>query len=50
MRGVRVVPVSISPVSYDPATGEVSVARTVTVEVDFAGRDTPQQSGGCPRA
>ncbi len=39
MRGVRVVPVSISPVSYDPATGEISVARAVTIEVDFSGRD-----------
>ncbi len=49
MRGVRVVPVSISPVSYDPATGEISVARTVTIEVDFSGRDTRNNPAGPAR-
>jgi len=49
MRGVRVVPVSISPVSYDPATGEISVARTMTIEVDFTGRDTRNNPTGPAR-
>ncbi len=49
MRGVRVVPVSISPVRYDPATGEISVARTVTIEVDFSGRDTRNNPAGPAR-
>ncbi len=39
MHGLRVVPVTFSPVAFDPATGRTSVARRMTVEVTFAGRD-----------
>ena len=36
LRGLRVVPVTIHPVSWDPASGELVVARQVTVELKLA--------------
>jgi hypothetical protein len=36
LHGVPVVPVTISPVAYDPATGRTEIARHVEVEVSFA--------------
>ncbi len=40
MHGLRVVPVTFAPVSYDPSTGAIAVAHKLTVDVTFAGRDT----------
>ncbi len=39
LRGQRVVPVTFSPLAYDPATGQTAAARRMTVEISFAGRD-----------
>ncbi len=50
VRGIRVVPVTFSPVSYDPRTGELAVARTLTVDLTFAGRDTRNDPTGAPHA
>jgi len=40
MHGMRVVPLTISPVSYDPTTGEVRVIDRCEITVDFSGVDT----------
>ncbi len=50
MHGQRVVPVTFSPLSYDPRTGEVAAARTMTVEISFAGRDARNDVTGPPRS
>jgi len=39
MHGVRVVPVTFSPVAYDPATGQAQAATRMEVELSFSGRD-----------
>jgi len=39
LHGLRVVPITFSPVAYDPTTGRTEVARRMTVEVSFEGRD-----------
>ncbi len=39
MHGQRVVPITFSPVAHDPASGRTDVARRMTVEVLFEGRD-----------
>jgi hypothetical protein len=51
LRGRRVVPVTICPVSYNPATGEVRVARRLDLQLRFSGADPrntarrPDQAG-----
>ena len=40
MHGLRVVPVSVNPVSYDPATGVLSATSRVEVELDLTGSDS----------
>jgi len=47
MHGLRVVPLTLSPVSYDPVQGEVTVASRFEIEVDFSGHDT--RNGVAPR-
>jgi hypothetical protein len=37
--GLRVVPVSFSPVRYDPSQGKLKIARRMVVEVTYAGQD-----------
>ena len=37
--GLRVVPVSFSPVQYDPSRGTLRIARRMVVEVTYAGED-----------
>jgi hypothetical protein len=37
--GLRVVPISIAPVQYDPSRGTLKIARRMTVEVTYAGED-----------
>ena len=49
MHGQRVVPVIFSPLSYDPRTGELAAARTMTVEITFGGRDARNDVTGAPR-
>ncbi|HRY40244.1 MAG TPA: C25 family cysteine peptidase, partial [Candidatus Krumholzibacteria bacterium] len=49
MRGVRVVPITFSPVAYDPATGRTEIARTMDVEVTFGGSDQRNDRTGPPR-
>ncbi|MEZ4388412.1 MAG: C25 family cysteine peptidase [Candidatus Krumholzibacteriia bacterium] len=49
MHGQRVVPVTFSPVAYDPATGRTQVAERMAVEVTFAGRDTRNDQASRPR-
>jgi hypothetical protein len=39
MRDLRVVPVNFQPVSYDPASGRLSVATRIEFELDFSGVD-----------
>jgi len=39
LHGLRVVPVTFSPVAYDPVSGEIEVASSLTVTVSFAGTD-----------
>jgi hypothetical protein len=39
MRDLRVVPLTFSPVQYDPARGRLRVARLVRVQVDFSGEN-----------
>jgi hypothetical protein len=48
IRGQRVVPVTFSPLSYDPRTGELAAARTMTVDIAFGGRDA-RNNAGVPR-
>jgi len=40
MHGLRVVPLTISPVSYDPASKELTVTDRFEIEIDLSGRDT----------
>ncbi len=40
LHGLRVVPITINPVSYTPATGEVRIADRIDIELDFNGTDT----------
>ncbi len=40
LHGLRVVPLTVSPVSYDPATGQVRVANRLEISIDFSGVDT----------
>ncbi|HOX27277.1 MAG TPA: C25 family cysteine peptidase, partial [Candidatus Krumholzibacteria bacterium] len=49
MHGVRVVPITFCPVGYDPATGEVTAASSLTVEVTFGGADQRNDRTGPPR-
>ncbi|MEZ4386427.1 MAG: C25 family cysteine peptidase [Candidatus Krumholzibacteriia bacterium] len=49
MHGLRVVPVTFRPVGYDPASGEVTVASRLTVEVTFAGHDGRNDKAATPR-
>jgi len=39
LHSLRVVPVTFSPVAYDPISGEIEVASSLTVTVSFAGSD-----------
>ncbi|HOX24418.1 MAG TPA: C25 family cysteine peptidase [Candidatus Krumholzibacteria bacterium] len=39
LHGLRVVPVTFTPVGYDPATGETTVASRMVASLAFAGRD-----------
>jgi len=39
MGGLRVASLVVNPVAYDPARGEIEVARRVEVELDFSGAD-----------
>ena len=39
LRDLRVVPITFRPVSYDPASGELTVAERLEVELDFSGND-----------
>jgi len=39
MRGRRVIPLTFSPVRYNPAQGKIRVARRIEVEFRFAGED-----------
>ena len=48
LHGVRVVPVTISPVAYDPATGRARAASHLSVEVTFGGSD-PRNDPAGPR-
>jgi len=48
MHGVRVVPVTFSPVAYDPATGKTDIASSMTVEVSFTGRDERNSRASAP--
>lgn len=48
LHGLRVVPVTFSPVAYDPATGHTEVARRMTVEIEFAGRDQRNNAARTP--
>lgn len=43
LRDLRIVPLHFQPVRYNPATGTLSVARTVRVDVRFAGEDTENE-------
>jgi len=47
LHGLRVVPLTLSPVRYDPVQGEVTVASRFEIEVDFSGLDT--RNGVAPR-
>jgi len=49
MRGLRVVPITIQPVRYDPARGTVEVAGRIEVQVTFAGVDLRNAAGGAPQ-
>ena len=49
VRGLRVVPVTIHPVSYDAARGEISVLSNVTVEFTFTGEDRRNDPAGAVR-
>ena len=35
MRDLRVVPMTIRPVQYNPATGEIKIARRIRIEVSY---------------
>ncbi len=48
MHGMRVVPVTFSPMAYDPATGEAEMARSMTVEIEFSGRDDRNDVASIP--
>jgi len=50
MRDLRVVPLRFSPVKFNPARGEIRVARRVEVEVTFCGTDlrNPKQPRAIP--
>jgi len=39
LHGLRVVPVTFSPVGYDPSSGAVSSVQSMTVDIVFSGRD-----------
>jgi len=39
LRDLRIVPLRFQPIRYNPATGTLKIARTVRVEVSFAGQD-----------
>ncbi len=43
LRGLRVVPITFTPVSYNPATGELRAAHHIEVSVDFGGEDLRNQ-------
>ena len=49
MHGQRVVPVTFSPVAYDPATGQAQAATRMEVQLGFAGRDDRNNSVGSAR-
>ena len=44
MRGLRVIPVTWRPVSYNPARGEIRVLRRIEVAVEFTGKDLRNES------
>ncbi len=39
IRDRRIVPVTINPVQYDPATGKVTVAEMIRIRISFTGED-----------
>jgi len=47
VHGLRVVPITISPVRFDPVSGELRVTDRFEIELDFSGRDT--RNGQTPR-
>jgi len=40
MHGLRVVPLTINPVSFEAATGQVTVTSNLQLEIEFTGQDT----------
>ena len=40
MHGLRVVPLTISPVSFEPLKGEITVASHLEIAIGFSGQDT----------
>ena len=48
MHGLRVVPVTFSPVAHDPVSGRTEIARRLTVEVTFSGRDDRNDKAAQP--
>jgi len=49
MRGLRVVPVQINPVRYNPVTRELRVAHRLEVQVHYEGSDPRNVPAGPPR-
>ncbi|MEZ4387022.1 MAG: C25 family cysteine peptidase [Candidatus Krumholzibacteriia bacterium] len=45
LHGLRVVPVTFAPVGYDAASGEVTAAASLTVDLAFTGGDTRAPAG-----
>ncbi len=39
LHGLRVVPLTINPVSYDPVTRQITVTSSLEIEIDLSGRD-----------
>ncbi|MCP4550113.1 MAG: T9SS type A sorting domain-containing protein [bacterium] len=54
LRDLRVIPITFSPVTYDPVSGDIQVAERMTVEIDFSGRDvraeTPRKRNLIPES